>query len=118
MLNRRDFLISSAALGAAGALGRFAPEAEARLPGGSIIDRPASAAPIDTGGGVVMETRSFDHYLGWLAADEDYLETGRSLWGRRFAVDGSTDETYPSPAGGDVSTFPMLVAGREKDRAR
>jgi phospholipase C len=113
MLNRRDFLISSAALGAAGALGRFAPDAEARLRGGSILDRPASAAPIDTVVVIMMENRSFDHYLGWLAADADYLETGRSLWGRRFAVDGSTDETYPSPAGGDVSTFPLLAASQD-----
>ena len=114
MLNRRDFLRTTAALGAAGALGRFTSEAEAiRLRGGSILDRPASAAPIDTVVVIMMENRSFDHYLGWLARDEDYLDTGRSLWGRRFAVDGSTDESYPVPDGGAVATFPLLAAGQD-----
>jgi phospholipase C len=114
MLDRRDFLRTTAALGAAGVLGRFAPEAEAvRLPGGSILDLAASEAPIDTVVVIMMENRSFDHYLGWLASDEDYLDTGRSLWGRRFAVNGSTDENYRSPDGGVVSTFPLLVAGED-----
>ncbi len=111
MLNRRDFLRTTAALGAAGMVGRFAGDAEARrLPGGSILDLPAAAAPIDTVVVMMMENRSFDHYLGWLANDEAYLEEGRQSWGQRFRVDGSTDEAYPRPDGTLVSTFPQLDA--------
>lgn len=112
MLNRRDFLRTTAALGAAGMVARDALDAEARpLPGGSLLDLPARAAPIDTVVVMMMENRSFDHYLGWLGADERYLEAGRSRWGRRFRVDASTDETYPLPDGTPVPTYPLLGAG-------
>ena len=31
----------------------------------------------------MMENRSFDHYLGWLGSDEQYLEAGKSRWGKQ-----------------------------------
>ncbi len=42
----------------------------------------------------MMENRSFDHYLGWLGSDEQYLEAGKSRWGSKFRVDGKIDLTY------------------------
>ncbi|MCW5893284.1 MAG: twin-arginine translocation signal domain-containing protein [bacterium] len=108
-MKRRDFLRTAAVLGAASMIGTRPDDADAkRLPGGSILDRPAAAAPIDTIVVCMMENRSFDHYMGWLATDETYLETGRSLWGKRFRVDGSTTQTYARANGTRVATYPML----------
>jgi phospholipase C len=109
-MNRRDFLRSTAVVGAATMLGRVVPDADAaRPPGGSILDHPARSAPIDTIVVMMQENRSFDHYLGWLAGDATYLEEGRRRWGRRFRVNGSTDESYQSPDGRSVATFPLLA---------
>jgi phospholipase C len=109
MLNRRDFLRTTAALGAGTVLGSAAWEAEARrLRGGSILDLPAADAPIDTVVVLMMENRSFDHYLGWLGTDEAYLDEGRLRWGSRFRVEASTDETYTRPDGTSVPTYPLL----------
>src|SRR4029450_10517185 len=108
MLNRRDFLRTSAALGAGTVLGSAAWEAEARLRGGSILDLPAADAPIDTVVVLMMENRSLDHYLGWLGTDEAYLDEGRLRWGSRFRVEASTDETYTRPDGTSVPTYPLL----------
>lgn len=108
-MKRRDFLRNAAVLGAAGMIGGRPGDAGAKkLPGGSILDRPAAAAPIDTIVVCMMENRSFDHYLGWLANDPTYLETGRSLWGKRFSIDGSTSERYTRPNGTTVDTYPVL----------
>ncbi len=112
MLKRRDFLRGAAALGAASMVGGTAGSAEAaRLRGGSILDLSASQAPIDTIVVLMMENRSFDHYLGSLASDETYLEAGRSRYGRRFGIDGSTDEVYARPDGTQVATYPLIDAG-------
>jgi phospholipase C len=104
-MRRRDFLRSAAAAGAATALGPRLPDAFARLPGGSILDLPASSAPIDTIVVCMMENRSFDHYLGWLANDEAYIETGRSRYGRRFHVDADNSRGYAAPDGAVFRTF-------------
>jgi phospholipase C len=108
MLTRRDLLRSGAMLGAATALGPAVLDVEARrLPGGSILDLTPAEAPIDTVVVLMMENRSFDHYLGWLGGDETYREEGRSRWGRRFDVEASTDETYGRPDETLVSTYPL-----------
>jgi len=111
-ITRRDLLKGAAALGASAGLG-FSPwEAEAaRLPGGSMLDLPASSAPIDTIVVMMMENRSFDHYLGWLGDDPTYLETGRGLYGQRFKIDATTTETYPDPSNVEVATYPIVPAG-------
>lgn len=102
----------AATLGAAAGLGFQPWEADAaRLPGGSILDLPAASSPIDTVVVMMMENRSFDHYLGWLGDDETYLEQGRSLYGRRFKIDASTTESYPDSNGVDVATYPIILAG-------
>ena len=64
--SRRDFLRGSAALGGLAALGPRAAGVNLPVPapvGG--LGLPANA-PIDTIVVVMMENRSFDHYLGWL----------------------------------------------------
>src|SRR3954465_11651469 len=58
-------------------------------PGGiKMLDLPASSSPIDHVVVVMMENRSFDHWLGWLAEDQDYLAAGCSAYGSQFTVDG------------------------------
>lgn len=75
--------------------------------GARIIDQPASASPIEHVVVVMMENRSFDHWLGWLATDEAWLEQGRSRYGGDFAVLANQDQRYPSPSG-DVPTAHLL----------
>jgi len=112
LITRRDFVRGAATLGAAAGLGLTPPDAAARrYPGGSILDRPAAAAPIDTVVVLMMENRSFDHYLGFLGEDAAYLEEGRRRWGRRFRLDASTSEAYRDPAGTLVETYPLAAAG-------
>ena len=81
----------------------------------SILDSPAGEAPVDTIVVVMMENRSFDHYLGWLATDDRFLESGRSRYGGDFAVDGQLDQTYAAPDGADVSTTHWLSVEGESD---
>jgi phospholipase C len=111
-MDRRDFLRSAAALGAAAAFGDVSEvfANKRRLPGGSILDLPAASAPIDTVVVCMMENRSFDHYLGWLGGDEAYLEAGRSRYGARFRVDAETAQSYARPDGSIVSTFPLAFS--------
>jgi phospholipase C len=108
-MNRRDFLRGAAVLGGGALLGGRVPPAFARraprIPGGSILDLAASEAPIDTIVVVMMENRSFDHYLGWLASDEAYLEEGRSRYGRAFRVRADTSRHYRAPDGTKVETY-------------
>jgi len=104
----------NAALAGAGAAlwGGMPDDVEARrLRGGSMLDVPATACPIDTIVVCMMENRSFDHYQGWLAHDPSYIEEGRSRWGRGFKLRGSTDERYARPNGNVVETFPQLESG-------
>ncbi len=114
MLKRRDFLRGAAAVGAASMFGGGAASlAEAaRLPGGSMLDLPATSSPIDTIVVLMMENRSFDHYLGWLGNDAAYFEEGRSRYGRKFKIDASIDEAYRTPDGTIVDTYPLLDAGQ------
>ncbi len=69
------------------------------VPTSSILDAPASSCPIEHVVVVMMENRSFDHWLGWLAADETWLEQGRSRYGSGFGVTGVQDQTFPGPSG-------------------
>lgn len=77
-----------------------------------MLQLPAGHAPIDTIVVLMMENRSFDHYLGWLGSDEEYLEQGRRRWGKGFRVNASTRETYQRPDGSRVDSFPLLGAGQ------
>jgi phospholipase C len=84
----------------------------------SILDGSASSCPIDTVVVAMMENRSFDHLVGWLATDEEYLERGRSRYGRGFAVDGAVDQSYRDPTGIAVATIPAETYEREKVETR
>lgn len=75
------------------------------VPEGTILDLPASEAPIDHVVIVMMENRSFDHYLGWLASDIDYLERGVDRYGPTFRIDAKPRQTYLDPDGNPVDTF-------------
>jgi phospholipase C len=71
----------------------------------SILDGSPVDCPIDTVVVLQMENRSFDHYLGWLATDESYLEAGRSRWGSTFTVDGNQHQSFAKPDGTIVDTY-------------
>ena len=99
-MDRRKFLRASALGVGAVAFGpllavcsdderRPCPRRSRSGPIASSTCRPPTA-PIDTIVVVMMENRSFDHYLGWLGDDEAYLEAGRSRYGPAFRVDATT----------------------------
>jgi phospholipase C len=78
-LDRREFLRRTAQLGGAVALGGSAMAAGTRGAFAaddfsSMLDHPVKESPIDTVVVVMMENRSFDHYFGWLADDQRYVE--------------------------------------------
>lgn len=120
-MDRRGFLRASGAFGASAAFGASlagcAPVPAtggigreyfpSLLPQGSILDVPASEAPIDHIVVLMMENRSFDHYLGWLGRDESYLERGRRQYGSGFAIDAQPNQTYLDTQGNPISTFSM-----------
>lgn len=126
-MDRRDFLRVAAgltlavgtdplrSLDAAAATPAAAPQ---RATPGSILSHPASECPIDTVVVVMMENRSFDHYLGWLGDDADYLDTGRRRYGSTFRVDGRVRQNYVDANGKRVSTRPASAYEREKVETR
>lgn len=110
-MDRRAFLRGS--LGAAGGavlagsrLGDLtvARSRPLRLTPDRVLDLPAAESPIDTIVVVVLENRSFDHVLGWLADDKRYLDRGRRRHGHDFHVAGSIHERYKTPNGKILAT--------------
>ncbi|HEY2428332.1 MAG TPA: alkaline phosphatase family protein [Acidimicrobiales bacterium] len=106
-ITRRRFLRGAGAAAGLAAAGGLRP---ARAAGGvatgvarpdarPLLSVPAAHSPIDTVVVVMMENRSFDHYLGWLSADEHYLEAGRRRYGPSFGVDAANAFTYRQPDG-------------------
>lgn len=75
------------------------------VPEGSILDMPASEAPIDHVVILMMENRSFDHYLGWLSSDGDYLDRGVQRYGKTFRIDAAPSQSYLDASGESVSTY-------------
>jgi phospholipase C len=72
----------------------------------SILHRDARQSPIDTVVIMMLENRSFDHYFGWLAGDERYMEAGRRRYGKDFRVDANHRASYPDPkTGQQVATY-------------
>ena len=100
------------------ALAAKAPVALATDDFGSMLDDPAKESPIDTVVVVMMENRSFDHYLGWLADDKKYLERGRSRYGKRFRVNGKQVQSFPGPDGAPVQTASLLTNPAETNPYR
>ena len=116
-MERRDFLKAGLVLGGAAALGGcrlfpIPPSPGARTH--SIIDGAPGDSGIDTVVICMMENRSFDSYLGWLARDDEYLEQGRKRYGSGFTVNGDQFQTYVDPLGNAVDTYRrVLYPGRQ-----
>jgi phospholipase C len=87
-------------------------------PSDSVLDHAAADCPIDTIVIVMMENRSFDHYLGWLADDIDYLDAGRRRYGRNFSVNGRVHQTFVDPTGSRVPTRSAETNEPEKVETR
>jgi phospholipase C len=103
-MDRREFLKRAGLLGGAAAAVTALPGCRRLFPPGfragrGMLDGSAASAPIDHVVVVMMENRSFDHWLGWLAEDGQYLEAGRRRYGRHFSVDGNQHQSFPGPAG-------------------
>ncbi|HVX17882.1 MAG TPA: alkaline phosphatase family protein [Acidimicrobiales bacterium] len=64
-----------------------------------LLASPAASSPIDHVVVVMMENRSFDHWLGWLATDHAWLEAGRSRYGKTFRVEADQRQTFAGPNG-------------------
>jgi phospholipase C len=84
----------------------------------SILDHPAAECRIDTIVIVMMENRSFDHYLGWLGDDAEYLETGRRRHGRDFSVNARVRQTFVDPSGTRLPTRSAGALEPEKVESR
>jgi phospholipase C len=114
-VHRRDFLKRAGLVGGAAAAVTALPGCRRifqhppfRLPTSrGILECAPSDAPIDTVVVLMMENRSFDHWLGWLADDHEYLDAGRHRYGHRFCIDGDQDQTFPGP-NGPVATTHLL----------
>jgi phospholipase C len=107
-MERRDFLKAGLVLGGAAALGGcrlfpIPPSPGARTH--SIINGAPGDSGIDTVVICMMENRSFDSYLGWLARDPKYRETGTKRYGNGFTVNGASFQTYVDPIGNSVDTY-------------
>lgn len=121
-IDRRSLLRRGALLGGAALFGGAlpppagalrAPRRAGRRPQDqpdSILNHPAVEAPIDTVVVLMMENRSVDHHLGWLATDEAYLEDGRRRYGHRFHIDA---EAATSSGWGFASTLPPCRCDRD-----
>ena len=123
VVNRREFLRRTAQLGGAVALSGPAlaegtRSALAAEDFGSMLDDPAKESPIDTVVVVMMENRSFDHYLGWLADDKRYIGRGKSRYGKRFRIAGKQVQTFPAPDGTIAQTAPLLTNGAQTNPYR
>jgi phospholipase C len=125
-MDRRNFLRKSAVFGGAAAAASALPlrfgtaEAHNRLGfgGTSILDVGAQDAPIDTVVVLMMENRSFDHYLGWLARDQHYFESGRRRYGSGFRVNGDTSQSYRDPDGEVHDTYYLPAQAGEANPYR
>jgi phospholipase C len=100
-IDRRTFLRTTGAVGAAAAIGGAGLLGcdDSSSQSGSILHSTAKESPIDTIVVLMMENRSFDHYYGWLGTNESYLEAGRRRFGKDFHVDARLDLAYPDPGG-------------------
>jgi phospholipase C len=121
-MNRREFLRSAGLIGGAAMLGgpglvacggsaRATSVPRLPLPPDSVLAQPATECPIDTVVVLMMENRSFDHYLGWLRDDEQYMEEGRRRYGSDFRINGQVSQRFRNRYGIPVETRPTLDLG-------
>ena len=81
----------------------------------SVIDHPAKESGIDTVVVLTMENRSFDHMLGWLATDEEYLDAARRRHGAQRSASTAARTCATATRGPDV---PDVAAHHQPARAR
>jgi phospholipase C len=121
-LGRRDFLRNAGLAGGAAALGGGLLAACAGKSPTSTFESVLAGHPgesgLDTVVVVCMENRSFDHYLGWLADDAEYLDAGRRAYGSRFHVLGRQHLRYRAPNGDEVPTSALVGNALEADPYR
>jgi phospholipase C len=113
-IDRRDVL-RLAGMGAAAAalgprigsvFGGTSAEAAARgATEASVLQVGAKEAPIDHIVVLMMENRSFDHFLGWLASDDQYFENGRRRFGKSFHITGDQHQTFANTHGAHTQTY-------------
>jgi phospholipase C len=122
-VDRREFLRLSALVTAAAAYGptllRSGNSGTSQLAAKStpLLAGPARECPIDTVVVLMMENRSFDHFLGWLGTDQAYLEAGRSRWGEHFTVAARQHLRYRDPTGRWIATE-QLTRPEDPDPSR
>jgi phospholipase C len=116
-MERREFLKRAGLVAGAVTLGSGALAAcSGKSPSvgfDSIVNHPPTESKVDTVVVVMMENRSFDHYLGWLGRDEQYLETGRSRYGKRFHIKADNRQHYADPLGQVFATQHLKVSNEE-----
>jgi phospholipase C len=132
-MDRREFLRAAGLLGGAAVIGgpsllgfgnssRAASRAPTlggpHVPANSILNSPAAECPIDTILVLTMENRSFDHYFGHLATDQQYMDDGRSLYGKDFSLNGNIDVHYRDVYGTKVRTTRISKLGDEPNPYR
>ena len=83
-----------------------------------LLSAGANECPIDTVVVLMMENRSFDHYLGWLGHDEAYLDAGRRRWGSGFSVEARQHLNYRDPRGKLVATESLTTRPDEPNPYR
>ncbi len=106
-VTRRDFARRAALLAGAAAVGPtllHSGAAGASTQADPLLSLSAKECPIDTVVVLMMENRSFDHYLGWLGHDHAYVDAGRQRWGSGFSVEARQHLSYRNPAGKLVPT--------------
>src|SRR6266566_2738445 len=132
-MNRREFLRTAGLVGGAAAIGGpsilgFGNSSSAasraptlggpHVPDNSILNSPAAECPINTILVLTMENRSFDHYFGHLATDQQYMDDGRRLYGKDFSLNGTIDMHYRDLAGSNVPTTHIRKLGDEPNPFR
>ena len=127
-MDRRTFLRLAGSGAAAAALGprlsslfggTSAEAAATRaFKGGSMLNLPAAQAPVDHVVVMMMENRSFDHFLGWLATDEAFIENGKRRFRGHFSVDGDQSQSYVDPQGNAMDTYYLPTAPGETNPYR
>jgi phospholipase C len=83
-----------------------------------LLSIPAAHAPVDTIVVVMMENRSFDHYLGWLPTDAAYVDAGRRRYGSDFSVTGTNQVAYAAPDGKHLHTYHLTGQRPVEDPTR
>ena len=127
-IDRRDFLKRAGLVGGAAAASHrvagLSPavrhtRVQARCSaGGACSSCPATESKIDHVVVVMMENRSFDHWLGWLADDHAYLDAGRRRYGRGFSIDGLQHQTIQGPTGPVSDRAPASAPPTSRARTR